>query len=93
MSILDDSAMTFTQRHIKVIFLCPQSGKYGEGFIGSSRGMAVHVRAKGPGGERDHTGCTWPLLSAAAPGEPLPDEPWIAVIKRGSCNFEIKVRL
>ncbi|XP_047027409.1 protein goliath-like isoform X1 [Helicoverpa zea] len=69
-----------------------QSGKYGEGFIGSSRGIAVHVRAKGAGGERDHTGCTWPLLSASAPNDPLPTEPWVAVIRRGSCNFEIKVQ-
>ncbi|XP_045453627.1 protein goliath-like [Melitaea cinxia] len=54
--------------------------------------MAVHVRAKGPDGANDHTGCTWPLLSVAAPTEPLPNEPWIAVIRRGSCNFEIKVQ-
>ncbi|KPI98196.1 Protein goliath [Papilio xuthus] len=67
------------------------TGKYGEGFVGSSRGVAVHVRAVGPEGEKDHTGCKWPLLSSAAPGEPLPTEPWVAVIKRGNCNFEIKV--
>ncbi|CAG5054295.1 unnamed protein product [Parnassius apollo] len=69
-----------------------KSGKYGEGYVGSSRGVAVHVRASGPDGERDHSGCKWPLLSVAAPTEPLPSEPWIAVIRRGSCNFEIKVQ-
>ncbi|KAH9644425.1 hypothetical protein HF086_000676, partial [Spodoptera exigua] len=75
-----------------ILFNCTisfQSGKYGEGYIGSSRGIAVHVRSKDA--ERDHTGCQWPLLSTAAPNEPLPSEPWIAVIRRGSCNFEIKV--
>lgn len=80
-------------RELKIYIFCPQSGKYGEGYVGSSRGMAVHVRAKGPDGANDHTGCTWPLLSVAAPTEPLPNEPWIAVIRRGSCNFEIKVLL
>ncbi|KPJ20883.1 hypothetical protein RR48_00714 [Papilio machaon] len=78
---------------IETCFHCQQTGKYGEGFVGSSRGVAVHVRAAGPEGEKDHTGCKWPLLSAAAPGEPLPTEPWVAVIKRGNCNFEIKVCL
>ena len=76
----------------KLFSLSFQSGKYGEGYIGSSKGVAVHIRARGAGGERDHTGCTWPLLSVAAPNDPLPSEPWIAVIRRGSCNFEIKVR-
>ncbi|XP_022823736.1 protein goliath isoform X2 [Spodoptera litura] len=73
--------------HSSGVFL---SGKYGEGYIGSSRGIAVHVRSKDA--EKDHTGCQWPLLSTAAPNDPLPSEPWIAVIRRGSCNFEIKVQ-
>ncbi|KOB67151.1 putative goliath E3 ubiquitin ligase, partial [Operophtera brumata] len=65
------------------------SGKYGEGFIGSSRGIAVHVRAKDADGAHDHTGCMWPLWSVAT-NETLPKEPWVAVIRRGNCNFEIK---
>ncbi|KAL0829899.1 hypothetical protein ABMA28_003377 [Loxostege sticticalis] len=84
--------ITYEDEHGVMYTEISESGKYGEGYIGSSRGVAVHVRAKGPDGDRDHTGCTWPLLSAAAPNEPLPTEPWIAVIKRGSCNFEIKVQ-
>ncbi|XP_045504825.1 protein goliath-like isoform X2 [Colias croceus] len=76
----------------KTHFASQFTGKYGEGYIGSARGMAVHVRARGPDGEHDHTGCKWPLLSVAAPHDPLPSEPWIAVIRRGSCNFEIKVQ-
>ncbi|XP_026736179.1 protein goliath isoform X3 [Trichoplusia ni] len=83
--------ITYKDEHGEEYTETSESGKYGEGFIGSSRGIAVHVRGKGAVNERDHTGCTWPLLSTAAPNDPLPSEPWVAVIKRGSCNFEIKV--
>ncbi|GBP43050.1 Protein goliath [Eumeta japonica] len=68
----------------------PNAGKYGEGYIGSATGVAVHVRARSSAA--DHTGCTWPLLDANAPDRPLPTEPWIALIRRGNCNFEIKVQ-
>ncbi|XP_059060989.1 E3 ubiquitin-protein ligase goliath-like [Achroia grisella] len=97
----EDRIDTFTIANINVTYEherrgiyteISESGKYGEGHIGSAHGVAVHVRAKGPGGERDHSGCTWPLLSMDAPDDPLPDEPWIAVIRRGNCNFEIKVQ-
>ncbi|KAJ0172619.1 hypothetical protein K1T71_011758 [Dendrolimus kikuchii] len=84
--------ITYKDEHGEEYTETSESGKYGEGYIGSSRGVAVHVRAKGPGGERDHTGCTWPLVSVAAPNDPLPEEPWVAVIRRGNCNFEIKVQ-
>ncbi|XP_047508320.1 protein goliath-like isoform X1 [Pieris napi] len=68
------------------------SGKYGEGIVSNAHGIAVHVRGRGPQGAHDHTGCQPPLISTAAPTQPLPTEPWIAVIRRGSCNFEIKVQ-
>lgn len=84
--------ITYKDEHGEEYTETSESGKYGEGYIGSSRGVAVHVRAKGAGGERDHTGCTWPLISAIAPNDPLPAEPWVAVMRRGSCNFEIKVQ-
>ncbi|XP_028039318.1 protein goliath isoform X2 [Bombyx mandarina] len=84
--------ITYTDEHGVVYSEISESGKYGEGFVGSSSGVGVHIRAKGPGGERDHTGCSWPLLSTTAPNEPLPQEPWIALIRRGSCNFELKVQ-
>ncbi|CAH2979335.1 unnamed protein product [Chilo suppressalis] len=82
--------LTYEDEHGLIYTEISESGKYGEGFIGSARGVAVHIRAKGEGGERDHSGCTWPLLSATE--DQLPTEPWIAVIRRGSCNFEIKVQ-
>ncbi|XP_045504826.1 protein goliath-like isoform X3 [Colias croceus] len=84
--------ITYEDEHGEIFNDTSETGKYGEGYIGSARGMAVHVRARGPDGEHDHTGCKWPLLSVAAPHDPLPSEPWIAVIRRGSCNFEIKVQ-
>ncbi|KAJ8728672.1 hypothetical protein PYW07_006368 [Mythimna separata] len=84
--------ITYKEEHGEEYTETSESGKYGEGYIGSSRGLAVHIRAKGAAGEKDHTGCTWPLLSTAAPNDPLPSEPWVAVIRRGSCNFEIKVQ-
>lgn len=84
--------ITYKDEHGTVFSEISESGKYGEGYISSSRGVAVHIRAKGPGGDRDHTGCTWPLLSVLAPYETMPEEPWIAVVRRGSCNFEIKVQ-
>ncbi|XP_037976157.2 protein goliath isoform X1 [Plutella xylostella] len=84
--------VTYEDEHGEIYSDVSESGKYGEGYIGSARGVAVHVRARGPGGARDHSGCTWPLLSVAAPEQPLPSEPWVAVIRRGSCNFEIKVQ-
>ncbi|XP_026318144.1 protein goliath-like isoform X2 [Hyposmocoma kahamanoa] len=83
--------ITYEDEHGEIYTEISECGKYGEGYIGAARGVAVHVRGKGPGGERDHTGCTWPLLSVADPDGPLPTEPWIAVIRRGSCNFQIKV--
>ncbi|XP_049878425.1 protein goliath [Pectinophora gossypiella] len=84
--------ITYEDEHGEIYTETSESGKYGEGIISSARGVAVHVRAKGASGARDHSGCTWPLLSTAAPDEPLPTEPWVAVIRRGSCNFEIKVQ-
>ncbi|XP_060806172.1 E3 ubiquitin-protein ligase goliath-like isoform X2 [Amyelois transitella] len=84
--------LMYDDEHGEVYSEISETGKYGEGYVGISRGIAVHVRASGPGGERDHTGCTWPLLSAVAPNESLPKEPWIALIRRGNCNFEVKVQ-
>lgn len=65
-------------------------GRYGSGYIGPARGVLVHVVSK----ERpnDHTGCSSPLSSTRTDGSlPLPGEQWIALVKRGRCNFESKV--
>ncbi|KAG8232114.1 hypothetical protein J437_LFUL011657 [Ladona fulva] len=55
-------------------------GKYGEGRVGPVSGVLVHV------GPEDDRGCVLPLTQ-----DPLPTEPWIALIRRGECNFDVKV--
>lgn len=65
-------------------------GRYGGGFIGPAAGYIVHVRSELD--LKDHTGCQMPLKSSVGDGKlPPQGEPWIALIKRGKCNFEVKV--
>lgn len=65
-------------------------GKYGEGRILNCTGLLVHVTKSDR--EDDHTGCTndW----SGTKGAPLPPNgtSWIALVKRGNCNFEEKVK-
>lgn len=61
-------------------------GKFGDGRVGPAAGVLVHVSSW----EGDHTGCAAPLRSSWGKGA-LPGEPWIALVKRGQCNFEVKV--
>lgn len=67
-----------------------ERGKYGEGRIFTVQGLLVHVTSTDD--ENDHTACTLNFISST--GQPLPsaDRPWIALVKRGGCNFEDKVR-
>lgn len=67
-----------------------ERGKYGEGRIFSIQGLLVHVTSRDD--KYDHTACDMRLVSST--GQPLPsaDKPWIALIKRGGCNFEDKVK-
>lgn len=65
-------------------------GKYGEGRILNRTGLLVHVtKSDNP---NDHTGCTNDWNGTL--GAPLPAQgvQWIALIKRGNCNFEEKVK-
>lgn len=65
-------------------------GRYGGGYIGPAAGTLVHVTH--PARAEDHTGCHLPFISSRPGGYlPPPGEPWIALIKRGRCNFEVKV--
>lgn len=65
-------------------------GRYGGGYIGPAYGVVVHISADNT--PEDHTGCYLPLRSTRSNRElPPPGEPWIALIKRGRCNFEVKV--
>lgn len=65
-------------------------GRYGGGYIGPASGVLVHV--SGDKNPDDHTGCSLPFRSSSSDRQlPQPGEPWIALIKRGRCNFEVKV--
>lgn len=65
-------------------------GRYGGGFIGPAYGLLVHVTSDTD--PNDHTGCKLPFRSTRLDGQlPQPEQPWIALIKRGKCNFEEKV--
>lgn len=67
-----------------------EEGRYGGGYVGPAAGYVVHVRADAD--ESDHSGCKLPLRSSRPDGLlPPPGEPWIALIRRGKCNFEVKV--
>lgn len=63
-------------------------GRYGGGYIGPAAGFIVHVRSDQD--PDDHTGCQMPLRSSNGK-LPQNGDPWIALIKRGKCNFEVKV--
>lgn len=75
----DDSTTTFAE----------EKGKYGEGRVFSVRGLLVHVTARYD--EKDHTACG-PHLRGTRGRELPPPKTWIALIKRGNCNFEDKVK-
>ncbi|KAL1489899.1 hypothetical protein ABEB36_013826 [Hypothenemus hampei] len=65
-------------------------GRYGGGFIGSAHGLLVHVTSKHQPG--DHSGCVYPFESSRSDGKlPPPGTPWVALIQRGHCNFDVKV--
>ncbi|XP_052902358.1 E3 ubiquitin-protein ligase goliath [Anopheles moucheti] len=67
-----------------------ESAKYGEGRILNRSGILVHV--SNSVNRSDHTGCYkhW----SGTLGESVPDRniPWIALVRRGGCNFEDKVK-
>lgn len=66
------------------------SGRYGGGFVSSAQGVVIHVTSDT--NINDHTGCQLPFRSTRSTGQlPPPGEPWIALIRRGRCNFEVKV--
>uniref|UniRef100_A0A182YE34 Uncharacterized protein n=1 Tax=Anopheles stephensi TaxID=30069 RepID=A0A182YE34_ANOST len=67
-----------------------ESAKYGEGRILHRSGILVHVSSSV--NRSDHTGCYkhW----SGTLGDPIPERntPWIALVRRGGCNFEDKVK-
>lgn len=91
---------TFTSAYLNVTHEDPETGalvsdktevgRYGGGYIGPAAGFVIHVRSEND--PDDHTGCQMPLKNSND-NTKLPNngEPWIALIKRGKCNFEVKV--
>lgn len=65
-----------------------EKAKYGEGKILNVEGKLVHITSTRD--LTDHSGCDEEMLGTK--GRPIPNEPWIALIKRGKCNFEEKVK-
>lgn len=66
-----------------------ETAKYGEGLITSVMGPLVHVTNLK--NKSDHTACSSDLTGTL--GRDLPDKGWIALIKRGDCKFDDKVRI
>lgn len=66
-----------------------EKGKYGEGRILNVRGELVHVTAIDD--SKDHTACSSHLKGTLGRPLPMPGT-WIALVKRGKCNFEDKVK-
>ncbi|EEB17225.1 protein goliath precursor, putative [Pediculus humanus corporis] len=92
----DVGAYSYTTAYINVTYLDPvtnkikseksEIGKFGDGKVSSVSGLLIHVSSS----EGEYTGCASPLRSSSGDGS-LPQEPWIALVKRGQCNFEVKV--
>lgn len=64
------------------------NAKFGEGKLFPAQGKLVHVTSAKD--VTDNTACH-PNIRGTA-GQKLPAEPWIALIKRGVCKFEDKVK-
>lgn len=79
-----------TAEGIAVQINAEERGKYGEGRIFTVQGLLVHVTSKDD--ENDHTACDSRLMSSTRQLLPPTDKTWIALIKRGGCNFEDKVK-
>ena len=67
-----------------------ESGKFGETYVGPAYGVLIHVRSEW---NENPTACTPPLITHSTEDGKLPvSEPWIALIKRGECEFGEKVK-
>lgn len=67
-----------------------EKAKYGEGRIFNVRGLLVHVTSRYD--KDDHTACSPHLKGTNWDDLPPPGTDWVALIKRGNCNFEDKVK-
>ena len=101
-TILEDNSMglnTCVMAYLNVTYVgldgeirsdTSETGKYGETYIGPAVGTLIHVRSRDTG---ESTACFLPLVTNSTADHKLPSsEPWIALIKRGGCDFAVKVR-
>lgn len=59
-----------------------EMGRFGGTYLNDAEGIVVHVQS---GDKNGHDGCT-PFHN------PIPKEKWIALIERGDCDFEVKIK-
>ncbi|KAG5892551.1 hypothetical protein JTB14_034234 [Gonioctena quinquepunctata] len=94
----DTRADTVTSAFLNVTFMTEDGwkwdktdvGRYGGGYIGPAFGELIHVTSLIK--SDDHWGCQLPFGSSRSDRQLPPlGMPWIALIKRGKCNFEVKV--
>uniref|UniRef100_A0A182KGY3 RING-type domain-containing protein n=1 Tax=Anopheles christyi TaxID=43041 RepID=A0A182KGY3_9DIPT len=67
-----------------------ESAKYGEGRVLNRSGLLVHI--SNSVNHSEHTGCSKQWYGTLGGSIPERDVPWIALVRRGSCNFEDKVK-
>ncbi|XP_075234437.1 ring finger protein goliath isoform X2 [Lycorma delicatula] len=95
----DETSESYTMAYINVTYRDPisnklyseksENAKFGGAYIYPAKGVLIHITsARG-----DHTGCSLPFKNTFHVGNNnnLPNEPWIALVKRGGCNFQVKV--
>nr|CAD7443123.1 unnamed protein product [Timema bartmani] len=94
----DNNAETYVLAVINVTYVSDGSrnvtvteraeiAKYGEGTVGPAAGLLVSVVTASTG---EPTSCGLPLVPRYGGGV-FPSEPWVALIRRGRCNFDLKV--
>ena len=68
-----------------------ERSKYGMGRVMNVEGRLIHITDSL--NENDHTGCNETLTTSRRNGKSLENiaAPWIALIKRGGCDFERKI--
>lgn len=71
------------------VHFAEEKGKYGEGRTFNVRGQLVHVTSRYD--DLDHTACSPHIRGTLGRELPAPGT-WVALIKRGNCNFEDKVK-
>lgn len=81
---------TYTNGDGKMISISNDQAKYGEGQIKNVGGRLIHLTNEF--NHDDHSACTPEIRGTHGDELPMPGIPWIALIRRGNCTFEEKVR-